>query len=492
MYRTGGEIFAFVLGNIWGVSVIISITLYYLYKIYNTGKLPKFYKGHPVPPGPEFRPFVGHLLSDITQPDLHKRLEKLGEKYGDIIQLQFGQRSAFIVRTYALVKELFENNKDTVIRTDYIDTRYAFGPNKDILISNGESWKINRGAFHRSMTTLHSANVIDKITQDEANKLVAKLSNGKPFIVSEEFINLTFNVLVRSMLGRLPTEDEKSVIVQLQTEFPRPSLSEIIPTIPYLDEIFPNRHEEVKVMVDKINEILYNWVDNPVGDQCMLYLLNKIDKVDTMSKRGMMMDMFVAGYDSVKFHMTWFLHLIVMYPKVQQRLQYLLKHDRDEYKLYFNKVYKEVFRYRPIMLSGIWYKNTEDIVLESNGYILPKDSFLFYDTWSIHHNKEFWKDPENFRPSRFSEDEITQEQFSKNYIGFFLGRRSCLGEKMSRKEIEITITTLLENYTFVSDVPLNDHTFVQTIMAQHPFYLRPTPLNIVNIPPTELEAETID
>lgn len=458
--------------SLFGSMSFASIAGYYLYDIWNSGKLPEKYKGHPVPPGPEGKPIVGHLFTHFTQPDLHKRLEKLGEEYGDIIQLRFGGHPAFVVRSMPLVHELFVENSATVIRTDYEDTRYAFNRDKDILISNGEPWKINRGAFHRAMSSMHSIRLIDEISQDEANKLVISLADGSPFIVSDKFIDLTFNTLIRAMLGRVATPEEKAVIVKLQTEFPKPCLSEIMPKVPFLDKVFETRHEQVRKMVDEINVILDDWVENPVGTDCMLYRLRKFDKVDIQSRRGMIFDMFVAGYDSVKYHMTWFLHLITMYPDVQRRLRTLLGKSQEEYDKYYEMVSKEVFRYRPIMLSGIWYKNTQDIVLNS-GYIIPEGSFLFYDTWAIHHNKLFWKDPEVFNPDRFAEGGVSQADFEKNYIGFFIGGRSCLGKKMSHIQIKTVITTLLKHYEFVSDIPMNDHTFVRTIMAQDPFYLRP-------------------
>jgi methyl farnesoate epoxidase/farnesoate epoxidase len=456
-----------------------------LLSIIFAGWLPEKIGDYTVAPGPEFKPFVGHFLSLFVQPDLHIRLIDLGKQYGNIIKLQFGPTPAFIVRTRKLTQKLFDSkdNKEIVLRTDFFDTAYTFGRDKDILISNGEAWNVNRKGFHKAMLGIHAASegvqsYLNRTIEEEAVKVRQRVSNGKPFIVSEEFIETTFNILVRSLVGRLATPEEKAVIVQLQTEFPRPCLAEIFHTIPefLIDKMFENRHAQVKVMVDDINKILDEWISHPTGDECLIARLKKANGVDEISLRGMVMDMFVAGYDSVKYHMTWYLHLITMHPEVQQKLQYLLEHDPREYDEYFNQVYKEVMRYRPIMLSGIWYKNTEDIILEEDGvnYIFPKKSYLFYDTWAIHHNKEFWGDPENFRPDRFGPGGVSSTDFTQNYIGFFLGRRSCLGEKMAKEEIKEVITELIRHHTFVSDVPMDDHTFVQTIMAQKPFYLRAT------------------
>ena len=474
------------------VTIALIAVVHYLLDIYYAGWVPQTYKGYRTPPGPEFRPIVGQFITHFLQPNLHEMLKDEREKYGNVHSVQFGQTAGYMVHTRDLTKQLFDDAKNSkvVLRTDFQDTRYAFGRDKDILISNLEPWKVNRKGFTIAMAAVHKAMgghlaYLSKIAEEEAISVRMRVSGGKPFVVSEEFIETTFNILVRTLVGRLATPEEKAVIVQLQSEFPRPCLAEIFHKIPecIIDKLFDNRHQQVKVMVDSINAILDDWIAQPTGKQCLIALLKEDDTIEEISLRGMVMNMFVAGYDSVKYHMTWYLHLITMYPKVQQRLQYLLYHDEKEYLVYFNQVYREVMRYRPIMLSGIWYKTTEDVILNDKDqkYIIPAKSYAFYNTYQIHHNTEFWDDPEKFRPSRFKKDGgVSDEDYAVNYVGFFLGKRRCLGEKMAVDEIKTVITELLRHHSFVSDIPLNDDTFVQTIMAQKPFHLRAVEKNIVD------------
>lgn len=477
------------------VFVTLALGVYaYGYLVYSAGWLPDTYKGHLVPKGPFFKPIVGHLFDIFMRPDLHTYLEQLNDQYNrpGILKFQFGQSPAFVIDDMALIKEIFDSRKPEhagrVVRVDFADSNYAFGRNHDILISNADAWKTNRSAFEIALKSLNSKSVgtlhstIERIIQYECENVCQLISDGKPFVPNDRFIDMTFKVICRMMVGRIATPEEKAAIVVLQTDFPKMSLSEIVHRVPdfLLNPMFGNRHEETRIMVDKINAVVDDWIQNPASDDCIIAIM-KTNGTDPKSIRGMVMDMFVAGYDSVKFHMVWFVHLITMHPEVQQRLQSLLINGlRDEYEKYLDMVYKEVMRYRPIMLSGFWYQNTRDIIVshKNASYILPKYSYLFYNTWAIHHDKAFWGDPENFRPDRFGPGGVSAEDRLKHYIGFFTGRRACMGEVFARLQIKTLMTSLLDRFSFESDVPLNDDTFVQVIMAQKPFYLRATPCKV--------------
>jgi len=41
---------------------------------------------------------------------------------------------------------------------------------------------------------------------------------------------------------------------------------------------------------------------------------------------------------------------------------------------------------------------------EVGGYFFPKGAVVFPNLYESHHNRDYWKDPENFRPERFLND----------------------------------------------------------------------------------------
>ncbi len=59
----------------------------------------------------------------------------------------------------------------------------------------------------------------------------------------------------------------------------------------------------------------------------------------------------------------------------------------------------ESFRLSSITPLGCMHSTTD--TLEFHGYTLPKHTIVFGNFWQLHHDKDYWGDPENFRPDRF-------------------------------------------------------------------------------------------
>ena len=67
--------------------------------------------------------------------------------------------------------------------------------------------------------------------------------------------------------------------------------------------------------------------------------------------------------------------------------------------------------------------------------------------YSIHHDQELWTDPEVFRPERFIHDgAIKTPDF---FVPFGMGRRSCLGEQLARKELFLLFANMLRRFRLV-------------------------------------------
>lgn len=78
--------------------------------------------------------------------------------------------------------------------------------------------------------------------------------------------------------------------------------------------------------------------------------------------------------------------------------------------------------------SGIIQREvTEDTNL--GGYVVPKGSLLNIDILGIHHNPDYWTDPETFNPDRFKEGgEMDSQTSSAAYLPFGAGTRQCIGK----------------------------------------------------------------
>ena len=65
-------------------------------------------------------------------------------------------------------------------------------------------------------------------------------------------------------------------------------------------------------------------------------------------------------------------------------------------------------------------------------FTIPKDTIVFVNLLSVHHDPETWKDPDVFNPSRFLDGagQVIDSKFLGEFMPFSGGRRKCPGEAM--------------------------------------------------------------
>lgn len=66
---------------------------------------------------------------------------------------------------------------------------------------------------------------------------------------------------------------------------------------------------------------------------------------------------------------------------------------------YMEAFCNEVHRKSTLLPMSVYHKAQADINLE--GYHIPKGSVIYPNVYNAHHDPEYWKDPQNFRPERF-------------------------------------------------------------------------------------------
>ena len=91
----------------------------------------------------------------------------------------------------------------------------------------------------------------------------------------------------------------------------------------------------------------------------------------------------------------------------------------------------------------------EDTELKGYGAI-PKGTAFMINTWSLHHDKAFWGDPENFRPERFLDEDgevlAADHPNRKHLLPFSAGPRVCVGEVFAMARLFLWTSTLVNNF----------------------------------------------
>eukprot|EP00088_Acartia_fossae_P068832 TRINITY_DN8814_c0_g1_i3.p1 TRINITY_DN8814_c0_g1~~TRINITY_DN8814_c0_g1_i3.p1 ORF type:complete len:105 (+),score=30.52 TRINITY_DN8814_c0_g1_i3:149-463(+) len=63
----------------------------------------------------------------------------------------------------------------------------------------------------------------------------------------------------------------------------------------------------------------------------------------------------------------------------------------------------------------------------------------------VHHNAEYWPEPEMFKPERFLK-ENAGDIVPCSFLSFGAGPRACIGERFAMVEMKIAMAKLLQNF----------------------------------------------
>ena len=86
---------------------------------------------------------------------------------------------------------------------------------------------------------------------------------------------------------------------------------------------------------------------------------------------------------------------------------------------YITAILKETLRIHPPVTVLSLRKPTQPI--KTGPYIIPKDTLCIANIWQIHHNPNYWENPNKYDPERFLNNEKSH-QFS--WIPFSAGHRN--------------------------------------------------------------------
>ncbi|KAJ8762484.1 hypothetical protein K2173_007923 [Erythroxylum novogranatense] len=428
-----------------------------------------------LPPSPLSLPIIGHL--HLVKQPLHRSLENLLKKYGPILYLQLGYRSALVLSSPSAVEECFTRN-DIVLanrppslvadHTTYDYTTFVFAP-------HGDLWKKLRRFTVAEMLSNNSLQKSSFVRVEEVRsilRLVSKVSNTKAVDLHHFFMLLSFNINMRLAAGKKCVEDEeactdsgKQYLLELKETFvPVMSmdLCEFFPALRLLgykgvENTWIDLHRKRdKFLQDLVEEIRLKIKVSPSGiaDRTVIESLLSLQKSqpnfysDDIIK-GIILIMFIAGTDTTALTMEWVMSLLLNHPEELKKVKAeidtqagysRLLEESDITKLpYLRCVVNETLRLYPAVPLLLPHCPSDDISV--SGYKVEKDTILMVNAWAMHRDPNVWEEPEIFKPERFKGFE--GERDGSKFIPFGMGRRACPGGAMAMRTIMLALGSLI-------------------------------------------------
>ncbi|XP_026429642.1 cytochrome P450 76A2-like [Papaver somniferum] len=437
-----------------------------------------------LPPGPSGWPLIGNLFHvGYDYNALHKRLVGIQKKYGPIFMIRVGWQNMLVIASADAAMELFKTHDQAFFNRQPIQTLQL--PDDDIYqltpwASYGPIWRINRRLYASlfSRTTMNSTlgkrrQFLDQIIE----WLLAEEKEGR----SVEIKHLTL-VAFANLFGNLffskDVMDLKSAsgnkLYQLLEEIvvvsSKPNVADVYPWLRNLDpqnlasrmkkaqDAFVNIIDEfAKERKSRDTDWRNNKEEKDYWDLLMDFEGNGKDEPMKLSDRYInffITEIFIAGIDSIITPLEWVMTEVMRNPEVMRKAKdeiaqvvgYNKKIEESDVESlpYLGSVIKETLRLHPPAPMLIPRTIVEDT--EFMGYIIPKDTAVLVNFWSIGRDSDLWDDPLSFNPDRFIGNNTDYRGQHSQFLPFGAGRRMCAGLPLVHQILPIVVGSLLQSF----------------------------------------------
>lgn len=209
-------------------------------------------------------------------------------------------------------------------------------------------------------------------------------------------------------------------------------------------------------------------------------------RLDRDNVKAVLMDMFAAGVDTSSIAVAWAMTELVKNPRAMKKVQAEIRNvigrkpkaNENEIQklLYLKMVVKETFRLHPPVT--LIHRETMKHCKIGGYDVFPKTRVLV-GAWAIGRDPHTWKDPEEFYPERFEDNDIDFKGANFELLPFGAGRRICPGLSMGATTVEFTLANLLHCFDWelppgmkIEDISMEEEAGL-TAHKKLPLYLVP-------------------
>uniref|UniRef100_G1TY19 unspecific monooxygenase n=1 Tax=Oryctolagus cuniculus TaxID=9986 RepID=G1TY19_RABIT len=422
-----------------------------------------------LPPGPTSFPIIGNILQ-IDVKDISKSPTKFSKLYGPVFTVYLGMKPTVVLHGYEAVKEALVDLGEEFAGRGSVPILDKV--NKGIVFSNAKRWKEMR---RFSLMTLRNfgmgkRNIEDRV-QEEARCLVEELrkTNASPcdptFILGCAPCNVICSIIFHN---RFDYKDEDFLkLMEKFNENARLLSSpwlQVCNNFPGLMDYFPGIHMTFLKNMKEHQKSLH--VNSPQDFiDCFLIKMEQETHLEfTLESLVIAVsDLFGAGTETTSTTLRYSLLLLLKHPevaaKVQEEIERVIGRHRSpcmqdrSHMPYTDAVIHEIQRYIDLLPNNVPHAVTRDIKFRN--YFIPKGTNIITSLTSVLHDEKEFPNPKVFDPGHFL-DESGNFKKSDYFMPFSAGKRICVGEALTRMELFLFLTSILQNFKLQSLVEPKD------------------------------------
>lgn len=164
---------------------------------------------------------------------------------------------------------------------------------------------------------------------------------------------------------------------------------------------------------------------------------------------------FIGGFETCSTTMSFCLYELALNPDIQRQVQdeidnMLQEHNGEityeaiHHMEYLDKIVAETLRKYPPVTS-LNRECTKDYQIPGTHVNLEKGMQVIIPAEALHHDPQYFPEPERFDPERFSE-EAKKGRHHYVYLPFGEGPRICIGMRFGMMQTKVGLISVLANY----------------------------------------------
>lgn len=384
-------------------------------------------------------------------------------EHGAVARYRLGPLLSYLVTHPDGVKRVLQDNvaNYTKDHLSYGMVRWVGG--NGLITSQGDFWlrqrRLAQPAFHRQRIGA-MVGLMTKATQELLERWDAAASAGTPLQVGPEMMGLTLRIVGDALFGT--NVAQKTAVVGQAFDVISEQLVHRFRTFNILPPVLPTRadrqfRDAMKtlrgVVSDIITERRKSGEDR--GDLLSMFMLAKDEETGAQMDDTQLTDesltMLVAGHETTATTLSWIWALLHQHPDVEARL-----HAEVDSVLagrvptleelpqlpYTRMVVDEALRLYPPV-----YVLSRKVVKEDElcGFRIQAGASVDLSPYATHRLPEFWEEPDQFRPERFSPEQVAKRpRFA--YFPFIAGPRQCIGNSFALMEAQVITACISQRF----------------------------------------------
>jgi cytochrome P450 len=413
------------------------------------------------PSGPK-----GHLLMGVLPTIRRDTLGFLVETprlYGPVARYRLGFLQSYLVTHPEGVKRILQDHvaNYTKDHVSYGMVRWIAGDG--LVTSQGDFWlrqrRLAQPAFHRQRIGA-MAGLMTQATSELLERWADMAAQGKPLHIGPEMMGLTLRNVGDALFGA--NMAQTAAVVEQAFNVLSVQLVDRFRTFNVLPPILPTRTDrEFRTAIKTLRGVVQSIITErrksgeDRGDLLSMFMLARDEETGAQMNDQQLVDeavtMMVAGHETTATTLSWVWALLHQHPEVEAKV-----HAEVDSVLsgrtpgledlprmpYVRMVIDEVLRlYPPVYVLGRKVLKDDELC----GFRIRGGASVDISPYATHRLPEFWEEPEQFRPERFSPEQAAgRPRFA--YFPFIGGPRQCIGNAFALMEAQLIIACVSQRF----------------------------------------------